>query len=122
MAAITTNKKPPVDATMFIPSDVGAFRHAKIDLVGFVYLPRQSAMIRTSQLGKLQKQFDGDLEIFFAGEKGESVAISFDASIDARQLRLALIAMGFATEELSATPEMMETFVRDQLRSSLMLH
>ncbi len=116
--AVGPEKSSVVD--MFIPTNPAAFSAAGIEFVGFVHLQHMKDRLPKRSAEHLQRHFNGDLDIMFAGDNYGSVVIGFDVHTDVAKLRESLLKIvGVDTKEWLAPPDMIETFARTVLRSSL---
>ncbi len=117
-AAVEKKLRLPV-ADVFVPYDPVAFASAKIEFTGFAHLQHMKGVLSTRNAEHLQWRFNGELDIMYAGDDYGSVVIGFDAHVDVRKLRQSLLQIGVDSKEWAAPPDMIQSFARSVLRSSL---
>ena len=104
----------PLNAVLFVPADPQAFAKANVELVGFIHVRGSVTHEISLALEALQDAFNGDFDIFHT--KGtEGFAAEFDACMDVNDIRAWLKARGCTVEEIPATPDVIESFVRREI-------
>jgi hypothetical protein len=118
------NERPRSKGIVMVPRNIGAFKAAGIEAMGIILLNEGSEEIPDEMLEKLQEYFEGELEIF-RGIKNprtkttSGLRITFPLTIAVNKLREMLAFMGWPTEKVAATPQLLETTVQTEFNHSL---